>query len=44
MVLTLGSRRGLTLVGILVIAVVLLAWVIAAYNSLVAKDQVVTAQ
>ena len=44
MALTLGSRRGLTLVGILVIAVVLLAWVVAAYNSFVAKDQMVTAQ
>src|SRR2546430_13546588 len=44
MTLTLGSRRRLTLVGILVIVLVLLAWIVAAYNSLVAKDQGVTAQ
>ena len=44
MALTLNPRAKLTLIGILVIVMVFFAWVVAAYNGLVARDQGVSAQ
>ncbi len=42
--LSFGPRAKITLVGGVVIVVVVLAWIVASYNSIVTKDQAVMAQ